>query len=85
MGPSKWIISSKIPFARELRVNQIRWATEAGKADYLEDEPHWVLRGESKSQNLYKPEWLHFIRGREHRWFRALNSSQAFAVNWPAP
>ena len=67
-------------FAKELRVNQIRWATEAGKAGYLEDKPNWVLRGESKSQNLYKPEWLRFIKGREHRWFRALNSSQAFAV-----
>jgi hypothetical protein len=74
-----------MPFAKELRVNQIRWATESGKADYLEDKPNWVLRGDNKGQNLYEPQWLHFIKGREHRWFRALNSSQAFAVNLFGP
>ena len=76
---------SRVPFAKELKLHQIRWATEVGIAHYLEDKPDWVLRLERKDHNLYKSEWLAFIKGHEHRWFRALNSSQAFAVNLFGP
>jgi len=34
-----------------------------------------------RMRNLFRQEWWHHIQGLEHRWVRALNSSQCFAVN----
>jgi len=41
----------------------------------------WVLAEAHRTRNLFSPEWWHHIQGFEHRWVRALNSSQCFAVN----
>ena len=45
----------------------------------------WVLKKEHEARNLHDPAWWRFIEGNEHRWARALNSSQCFAVNLFAP
>ena len=41
----------------------------------------WVLAEAHRTRNLFSQEWWHHIQGFEHRWVRALNSSQCFAVN----
>ena len=43
------------------------------------------LQHRLRQENLFDPSWMKLIHGREHRWFRALNSSQAFAVNLFGP
>jgi hypothetical protein len=77
--------TSKLKFARELKDHQIQWAASSGKSGFLESKPEWVLRIEKKQENLFDPNWLRLIDRHEHRWFRALNSSQAFAVNLFGP
>ncbi len=75
-------------FHRELQIQQIQWAEGNGLADCLEIEngkKRWILLPEHKGRNLYDAKWLGLTRGRFHRWFRALNSSQAFSVNLFAP
>lgn len=47
--------------------------------------PSWVLKREFEKSNLFDPDWWPYIEGNEHRWVRALNSSQCFAVNLIAP
>jgi hypothetical protein len=41
----------------------------------------WVLAEAHRTRNLFSRQWWHYIQGFEHRWVRALNSSQCFAVN----
>lgn len=45
----------------------------------------WVLKAQHRRRNLFRPQWWRFIEGAEHRWARALNSSQCFGVNLFAP
>lgn len=64
------------------------WAVAQGLGDRLEPgaQRSWVLREEARSANLYRPAWWRYIpEDRRHRWARALNSSQCFAVNLFAP
>ena len=68
-------------FGRNFIQHQIQWARLAGKSNFLERKPSWVLQHRLRQENLFDPSWMKLIHGREHRWFRALNSSQAFAVN----
>ena len=75
------------PFADTLKRLQANWAQRSGLAAYLEwshGRP-WVLAEEHRKRNLHREEWWRHIEGREHRWARALNSSQCFAVNLFAP
>ncbi|MDP6730787.1 MAG: hypothetical protein QF675_12475, partial [SAR324 cluster bacterium] len=76
-------------FAEMLKAHQISWALENGfNEGWLEprnNQPSWVLEKTQERRNLFKPEWWCYIEGKEHRWARALNSSQCFAVNAFAP
>lgn len=40
-----------------------------------------MLSTEHRTRNLFREEWWRHIKGREHRWAHALNSSQCFAVS----
>lgn len=75
------------PFADTLRRLQAIWAQSSGLGAYVERSHGrpWVLAEEHRKRNLYREEWWGHIEGREHRWARALNSSQCFAVNLFAP
>jgi hypothetical protein len=72
-----------------MKHHQAEWARANGFAtDWFDDRhgpPSWVLKGTHQKRNMYRPEWWCHIVGREHRWSRALNSSQCFAVNVFAP
>ena len=76
-------------FASQLKADQRVWALASGFETSWFDERHGpsshVLKPEHKEQNLFIPEWWKHISGKEHRWARALNSSQCFAVNLFAP
>jgi hypothetical protein len=75
------------PFADTLKRLQAVWAQRSGLGAYVEwshGRP-WVLAEEHRKRNLHREEWWRHIEGREHRWARALNSSQCFAVNLFAP
>ncbi len=76
-------------FAEEMKRHQLDWALGGGvPRDYLEvrnGRISWVLKKEHRDNNLFEPSWWRFIAGHEHRWARALNSSQCFAVNLFAP
>jgi hypothetical protein len=72
-------------FALQIKERQIEWARVAAKSQFLEEKRPWVLRQRFKAENLFDSSWMGLIDGREHRWFRALNSSQAFAVNLFGP
>ena len=77
-------------FAGRMKDHQVKWAREDGSIpeDYLEvrhGRPSWVLKQQYRRENLYQPEWWGRIVGHEHRWARALNSSQCFAVNLFGP
>lgn len=75
-------------FATILKDQQIKWALQQGIGGALENEqgkPRWLFRNTERSKNFFDPKWLSLIHGHEHRWVRALNSSQAFAVNLFAP
>ncbi len=80
---------AKDSFAEEMKQHQISWALANGVApDMLETrkgQVSWVLKKEHRKQNLFDPRWWRYIAGHEHRWVRALNSSQCFAVNVFAP
>jgi hypothetical protein len=77
------------PFAESMRDRQLEWALGAGipvaALEKRREEVSWVLRSEHQNLNLFRPDWWAYIAGREHRWARALNSSQCFAVNVFAP
>lgn len=51
----------------------------------LERDGSLVLRREHQALNLYDRRWWRHIEGKAHRWARALNSSQCFAVNLFGP
>jgi hypothetical protein len=75
--------------ATMMRDRQLAWALAGGiPVATLEErrgKPSWVLKSEHRKLNLFHSEWWDHIRGKEHRWARALNSSQCFAVNLFAP
>jgi hypothetical protein len=48
-------------------------------------EISWVLKLEHRKLNVFRSDWWAYIAHAEHRWSRALNSSQCFAVNIFAP
>jgi len=77
------------PFAESMRDRQLEWALGAGIPVAALEKRHekvsWVLKPEHQKLNLFRPDWWAYIAGREHRWARALNSSQCFAVNVFAP
>lgn len=60
-----------------------RWAEVHGLAECVESDRGrpWVLAEAHRTRNLFRQEWWPHIQGLEHRWVRALNSSQCFAVN----
>ncbi len=80
---------AKVSFAEEMKRHQLSWALANGVTpDMLETRRgklSWVLKEEHREQNLFDPRWWRYIAGHEHRWVRALNSSQCFAVNVFAP
>jgi len=80
---------AKTSFAQATKRHQLSWALANGVTpDMLETRKgqlSWVLKEEHREQNLFDPRWWRYIAGHEHRWVRALNSSQCFAVNVFAP
>jgi hypothetical protein len=69
-----------------LKTQQVAWARARGiDARQTEAKRPWVLRPEYRALNFWKPGWWSHIAGKEHRWARALTSSQCFAVNLFAP
>jgi hypothetical protein len=75
-------------FAEMAKIHQVQWANQYGLSPAMrecKEGREWVLTRECRDKNLYRPEWWDYIKGREHRWSRALNSSQCFAVNLFAP
>jgi len=75
-------------FNEQIKQHLILWANDGNiDPEMLERETGrpWVLKPQYKKHNLYEQDWWHFIEGQEHRWARALNSSQCFAVNLFAP
>ena len=69
----------------DVRPELINWALAHGIPEDALEKHHgrlsWVLKPESRKLNLFDPSWWDLIAGKEHRWARALNSSQCFAVN----
>src|SRR5665213_2948673 len=81
-------MSKKISFADSVKTQQLDGARSHGLGDFLEvlnEDQSWVLRRDAAYKNLFKPEWWSYIDKKEHKWARALNSSQCFAVNLFAP
>ncbi len=80
---------AKTSFAEAMKRHQISWALANDVTpDMLETRKgqiSWVLKKKHRKQNLFDPRWWRYIAGHEHRWVRALNSSQCFAVNTFAP
>jgi hypothetical protein len=70
-------------FADKLKAHMTRWAEAHDLAECVESYTGrtWVLAEVHRVRNLFLEEWWHHIHGFEHRWVRALNSSQCFAVN----
>jgi hypothetical protein len=69
-----------------LRTQQVAWARARGfDARQTEAKRPWLLRPEYRARNLWNSAWWSHIAGKEHRWARALTSSQCFAVNLFAP
>jgi hypothetical protein len=75
--------------AAMMKDRQLAWALGGGiPVAALEErrgQPSWVLKPQHRKRNMFRPEWWDHIAGAEHRWARALNSSQCFAVNLFAP
>lgn len=76
-------------FAERMKAYQADWA-KMNKLDHLleprtDSQPSWVLKDEHKTKNLWNPSWWTYLGRHEHRWARALNSSQCFGVNLFAP
>jgi hypothetical protein len=76
-------------FAANARKHQLAWALDGGvpvsALELRHGQISWVLKREHRMLNLFRPEWWDYIAHAEHRWSRALNSSQCFAVNVFAP
>jgi hypothetical protein len=73
------------PFALVLRNHLTHWGTQHFEHGWTDGEHGWVLDKALAHRNLFDPAWTAYVEGRRHRWFHALNSSQAFAVNLFAP
>jgi hypothetical protein len=77
-----------LDFYDDLKAHQVAWAQSHGIGDQQTEAAQarpWVLRPQFRELNLWDPRWWSFIAGKEHRWARALTSSQCFAVNLFAP
>jgi hypothetical protein len=74
-------------FQDRLKEQQAAWADANGLRALTEADQgrSWVLAHAHQTRNLFDPTWWVHIEGKEHRWARALNSSQCFAVNLFAP
>lgn len=76
-------------FGQDVRERQLAWALDGHiPEDALErrrERASHVLKNEHQQRNLFNAEWWKHIAGKEHRWVRALNSSQCFAINLFAP
>jgi hypothetical protein len=76
-------------FAEQEKAKQRAWAERQPGMVELLDNRHgtktWVLREDSAAHNAYRREWWRQVARRAHRWGRALNSSQAFALNLFGP
>jgi hypothetical protein len=76
-------------FARDEKANQRAWAERDPCMKERLDDRHgaktWVLKKDAAKHNGFDTEWWAHIAPRVHRWGRALNSSQAFALNLFAP
>ena len=76
-------------FSIVMRDRQVAWAQSGGVPSEALEKRHggisWVLRRDYQTRNMMYPGWWDYIRGKEHRWARALNSSQCFGVNLFAP
>ena len=72
-----------------MRDRQLAWALAGAIPREALETRHgkisWVLKHNYRRLNLYRRDWWKYIQGTEHRWARALNSSQCFAVNLFAP
>ncbi len=72
-----------------MKRHQLDWAQKGHipleQLEIRHDALSHVLKPEHRKKNLFNPAWWHLIEGAEHRWARALNSSQCFAVNLFAP
>lgn len=78
------------PFAETMRDRQLEWALGEGgipvaALERRREKVSWVLEPQYQKLNMFRSDWWSYIAGREHRWARALNSSQCFAVNVFAP
>lgn len=87
------VASPSKPFAQRMKDQQISWLRDHG-AQYgisldMLDARHgrksWVLKYEHRDRSLFLRDWWRHLAGKEHRWARALNSSQCFAVNLFGP
>jgi hypothetical protein len=77
-----------LDFYDDLKAQQVAWAESRGIGDQQTEAAQarpWVLRPQFRELNLRDPRWWSFIARKEHRWARALTSSQCFAVNLFAP
>jgi len=75
-----------VSFADRMKELQPTWLLAHGyDRTWYEDKWTWVLKESEKTRNLFDHDWWSFIKGREHRWARSLQSSQCFAVNVFAP
>lgn len=76
-------------FAAIARNHQLAWALNGGvpvaALEVRHGQVSWLLTPEYRKLNLFRPDWWDYIAHAEHRWSRALNSSQCFAVNIFAP
>jgi len=76
-------------FAQQEKANQRAWAERDPFMEARLDDRHgpktWVLKSDLAAHNAFRPEWWTQIEARVHRWGRALNSSQAFALNLFGP
>lgn len=83
-------ISSASTFASAMRDHQLHWALGKGgvPSEALEQrngKTSWVLKREHQRRNVFVSKWWEHIVGKEHRWARALNSSQCFGLNLFGP
>jgi hypothetical protein len=76
-------------FAANARNHQLAWALNGGvpvaALEIRRGEISRVLKREYRKLNVFRPDWWDYVAHAEHRWSRALNSSQCFAVNIFAP
>ena len=85
---TKNINMKRANFVKQMKQHQVRWAAANGLHPHATENGgsrDHVLLHQHRKQNLFDPDWWELISGKEHRWARALTSSQCFAVNLFAP